>query len=73
MARRLGRETDRLERRASGAASATFANTISLSASGATATIAAAPGATLSLTGALTLAGANTIDIGAPGQNGDIL
>ena len=56
-----------------GTASATVANPITLSAPGGAATFAAAPGTTLTLTGALTLAGENAIDIGTPGEDGDIL
>ncbi|MGH6796860.1 MAG: autotransporter-associated beta strand repeat-containing protein [Roseiarcus sp.] len=54
-------------------ATATFANVLNLSASGSTTTFAAAHGATLTMTGGVTFAGGNTIDIGAPGQDGEVV
>jgi autotransporter-associated beta strand protein len=56
-----------------GTATETFANQIDLSASSATTTIAAAHGTTLKLTGAIVFAGTNFVDIGAPGQDGEVL
>ena len=56
----------------SGTATATVANSISLS-SGSTTTFAAAPGTTLNLTGGVDFLGNDTVDIGAPGENGEIL
>ena len=56
-----------------GTASETLANALTFSTFGNSATFAAAPSTTLTLTGALTLAGKNTIDIGASGQGGNIL
>jgi len=56
-----------------GTTSETFANAIDLSTSGSTTTFAAAPGTTLKLSGGVDFAGDNTVDIGAPGENGDVL
>jgi autotransporter-associated beta strand protein len=56
-----------------GTTSETFANAIDLSTSGSTTTLAAAPGTTLTLTGGFTFAGNNTVQIGAPGQDGDVV
>ena len=56
-----------------GTASETLANALTFSTFGNSATFAAAPNTTLTLTGASTLAGNNTLDIGAPRQDGDIL
>jgi hypothetical protein len=55
-----------------GTATATVANSITLSA-GSTTTFAAAPGTTLNLTGGVDFIGNNTVDIGAPGENGEVL
>jgi autotransporter-associated beta strand protein len=55
-----------------GTATETFADPLNLSLSGSTTTFAAAHGTTLDLTGGVTFAG-NTVDIGAPGQDGDII
>jgi autotransporter-associated beta strand protein len=56
-----------------GTATETFANAINLSTSGSTTTFAAATGTTLDVTGAITFAGNNFVDIGAPGQDGEVL
>jgi fibronectin-binding autotransporter adhesin len=56
-----------------GTASETFANAINLSTSGSTTTVAAATGTTLDVTGDITYAGDNFVDIGAPGQDGNVL
>ena len=56
-----------------GTATETFANAINLSTSGSTTTFAAATGTTLDVTGAITYAGDNFVDIGAPGQDGEVL
>ena len=55
-----------------GTATTAFANAINLS-SGSTTTFAAAPGTTLNLTGGVDFLGNDTVDIGAPGENGEIL
>jgi autotransporter-associated beta strand protein len=55
-----------------GTATETFGDAISLSADSTT-TFAVAHGTTLKLTGGMTAAGSNTIDIGAPGQDGDVV
>ena len=56
-----------------GTATETFANAINLSTSGSTTTFAAATGTTLHVTGGITYAGDNFVDIGAPGQDGEVL
>ncbi len=56
-----------------GTATETFANAINLSTSGSTTTFAAATGTTLDVTGAITYVGDNFVDIGAPGQDGEVL
>jgi autotransporter-associated beta strand protein len=56
-----------------GTATETFADAINLPGSSATTTIAAAHGTTLKLTGMVTFAGSNIVDIGGPGQDGDVL
>jgi autotransporter-associated beta strand protein len=56
-----------------GTASETLANDTVFSASGSTVTLAAAPNTTLTLTGALTLAKNDTINIGTSGQAGKII
>jgi hypothetical protein len=55
-----------------GTATATVANSIALSA-GSTTTFAAAPGTTLNLTGGVDFVGNDTVDIGGPGENGEVL
>ncbi|MBV9906375.1 MAG: autotransporter-associated beta strand repeat-containing protein, partial [Hyphomicrobiales bacterium] len=56
-----------------GTVSETLANNIVFSTAGSAVTFAAMPNTTLTLTGALTLAGNDTIDIGASGQAGKII
>ena len=56
-----------------GTATETLANAINLSTSGSTTTFAAATGTTLDVSGLITYAGGNAVDIGAPGQNGEVL
>ncbi len=56
-----------------GTAIETLANAINLSTSGSTTTSAAATGTTLDVSGLITYAGGNAVDIGAPGQNGEVL
>jgi FG-GAP-like repeat len=56
-----------------GTATETFADPINLSTPGSTTTLAAATGTTLDLTGQITFDGNNVVDIGAPGQDGEVL
>jgi autotransporter-associated beta strand protein len=56
-----------------GTATETFAGAINPSTLGSTTTFAAATGTTLDVTGAITFAGNNFIDFGAPGQDGEVL
>jgi autotransporter-associated beta strand protein len=54
-------------------ATETFANPINVSTSGSTTTFAAATGAPFGVTGEVDFAGNNIVDIGAPGEDGDVL
>ena len=56
-----------------GTATETLANAIAFSPSGRTTTLAAATGTTLTMTGDVSVAADDTIDVGAPGQDGQIV